>query len=97
MSLIVLQGLHSAGVPGILSLDIQLSDTSKVVTGTCKILSPICTGLISELLALLISRKSHYYVTNTGKAEIVKCTQTNGLSRITTTQKMQVDKWATAS
>ena len=28
-----LQGLHSASVPGILSLDICLKDTSKIVTG----------------------------------------------------------------
>lgn len=29
----MLQGLHSASVPGILSLDICLKDTSKIVTG----------------------------------------------------------------
>lgn len=30
-----LQGLHSAGVPGILCIDLQLADTAKVVTGVC--------------------------------------------------------------
>ena len=28
-----LQGLHSASIPGILSLDIHASDTSKILTG----------------------------------------------------------------
>ena len=28
-----LQGLHSASIPGILALDLQASDTSKVLTG----------------------------------------------------------------
>ena len=30
---IVLQGLHSASMPGILSLDVCLRDTSRIVTG----------------------------------------------------------------
>lgn len=30
---IILQGLHSASVPGILSLDIHSEDTSKILTG----------------------------------------------------------------
>ena len=29
----LLQGLHSASIPGILSLDVHQKDTSKVVTG----------------------------------------------------------------
>lgn len=40
-----IQGLHSASTPGILALDVQLSDTSKVLTGIQVL---ICTLLSGE-------------------------------------------------
>ncbi len=42
------QGLHSASVPGILSMDLQASDTSKVLTGKIDIKVETVKGFTIE-------------------------------------------------